>query len=420
MDTTKANQYARQVLGAAIATRQGRDALARLTEDDMPTSAAKLVAEAIRSMDASGEAVDVVTLAAAMDDRGTLQRAGGSIALHELTSELVTATNVDFYAARLRGETRLRMAMQAIERTRSAFATGEATSPEQVWDIRETEESNIPAPFDDTQADYSLKAFMRSTDSDTRWLVPGLVSRGERVVITGGEGLGKGVLLRQLSASAASGWHPFGAARFAPVRVLYVDLENPRPVIKNTFESCSSALNWDYSGMQMRYEPDGIDLLGGGTAWLHQVVGDYAPDLLVIGPAYKAIGDADEKDGVIISRLLRRIDQIRRRHDVAVIIEQHSPHEQQGQQRTVRPVGSSVWRRWADVGIGLRPHDMSVEKADEQAAASQWERSEWVDIVRWKPARGQRDWPRQLRYGGRNQLPWISVGNYQTRELRSA
>lgn len=417
MDATKANQYARQVLGAAILTQQGRDALARLTDDDMPNIGAGLVAEAIRSMDASGDAIDTVTLSAEMDNRGTLQRAGGSAALYELTSELVTASNVDYYAALLRGETRLRMAMQAIERSRSAFATGEATSPEQVWDIREAEESKIPAPLDDEQVDHSLQAFMRSADSDTRWLVPGLVARGERVVITGGEGLGKGVLMRQLAASAASGWHPFGAARFEPVRVLYVDLENPRPAIKETFWTCGRSLNWDYAGIQMRYEPDGIDLMSGGTAWLHQIVGDYAPDLLVIGPAYKAIGDADEKDGVIISRLLRRIDQVRRRHDVAVIIEQHSPHEQPGQQRTVRPVGSSMWRRWCDIGIGLRPHDMSTEDKSDQYIAATAERAQWVDVIRWKPPRGPRDWPRQLKYGERSQLPWIPAGPYETRTM---
>ena len=413
----KANQYARQILAAAIETRHGRDALARLTADDMPSQAAKLTAEAIRSMDASGEPVDIVTLAAEMDRRGTLQRIGGSVALHELRAELVTATNVDYYAALLRSETRLRMARDAAEVVTRAFASGEAESPEQVWEIRDAAEGKIPPPFDDQQIDRSLAAFMRSEDSDTRWIIPGLVARGERIVITGGEGLGKGVLLRQLAASAASGWHPFGAVRFEPVRVLYVDLENPRPAIKETFWTCGRALNWDYSLVEMRYEPDGIDLLGSGTAWLHQVVGDFAPDMVVIGPAYKAIGDGDEKDGVTISRLLRRLDQVRRRHDVALLIEQHSPHEAQGQQRTVRPIGSSLWRRWCDIGIGIKPHDMAKEDKSDQEIAATEDRPSWMDIARWKPSRGPRDWPRQIRYGGRNQLPWIPAGTYYTRTL---
>jgi replicative DNA helicase len=293
-------------------------------------------------------------------------------------------------------------------------------SPEMVWEQREAAEGKIPAPLDDTDVDRSLAAFMASEDSAERWIMPGLIARGERIVITGGEGLGKGVLLRQLAASVASGWHPFGAGRTDPARVLYVDLENPRPAIRQTFWQCHRALVWDYSSIELRYEPDGVDLLGSGLGWLHQVSGDYAPDLLVIGPAYKAIGDGDERDGVIISRLLRRLDQVRRRHDVAIVVEQHSPHEQAGQQRTVRPVGSSMWRRWCDIGVGLRPHDMSQEDKADQYIAAEAERAEWVDVIRWKPPRGRRDWPKQLRYGRPDQLPWIPAGHYEPKRIEAA
>lgn len=419
-DDTKARDYARQVLGAALVSQAGRDALSRLTAADMPWEAARLIAETIRSMDASGDPVDRVTVAAEMDARGTLRRAGGSVAIHTLAADLVTATNADYYAALLRGETRLRMAREAADRTYRQLLgidDGAGESPEAVWEARDAAEAAIPPPLDQAEVDRSLAAFMRSEDSEERWLIPGLIARGERVVITGGEGLGKGVLMRQIAASAASGWHPFAAGKFAPVRVQYLDLENPRPAIKQTFWTCGRALNWDYGNIEMRYEPDGVDLLGSGTAWLHQIVGDFAPDMLVVSPAYKALGDADERDGVVISRLLRRLDQVRRRHDVALLIEQHSPHEAPGQQRTVRPVGSSMWRRWCDVGIGIRPHDMSGEDQADQHIASQWERSEWVDVIRWKPSRGPRDWPRQLRYGDRNQLPWIAAGTYNARGI---
>ena len=422
-----ARDYARQVLGAALYTQHGRDALARLAADDFPWQRELLVAEAIRGMDAEGKPVDPTTVAAELRERGTLPRIGGTMAVNDLAAGLVTAANADYYAALLRGETRLRMARDEAERAYHALSgrlDAREHSPEMVWEQRDAAESKIPAPLDDAEIDRSLAAFMASEDSAEQWIVPGLIARGERIVVTGSEGLGKGVLLRQLAASVASGWHPFGAGRFAPARVLYVDLENPRPAIRQTFWQCHRALDWDYSGIELRYEPDGMDLLGAGLGWLHQVVGDYAPDLLVIGPAYKAIGDGDERDGVTVSRLLRRLDQVRRRHDVAILVEQHSPHEAAGQQRTVRPVGSSMWRRWCDIGIGLRPHDMSREDKADQEIAETKERAEWVDVQRWKPPRGPRDWPNQLRYGktahGRMELPWVPTGHYNPRRIEAA
>lgn len=417
-----ARDYARQVLGAALSHQLGRDALLRLTAADFPWGPEGLVAEAIRAMDAAGARVDPITVGAEMRERGTLTRAGGLVALADLASGLVTAENADYYAALLRGGTRQRLAQEAADRAAHKLRRlGDFQEPpEIVWEMRDAEEAKIPAPLDDEGVDLSLAAFMASEDSAERWIMPGLIARGERIVVTGGEGLGKGVLLRQLAASVASGWHPFGAGRTAPGRVLYVDLENPRPAIRQTFWQCHRALVWDYSGVELRYEPDGVDLLGAGLGWLHQVVGDFSPDLLVIGPAYKAIGDGDERDGVVVSRLLRRLDQVRRRHDVAIVVEQHSPHEQPGQQRTVRPVGSSMWRRWCDIGVGLRPHDMSQEDAGSREIAAQQERAEWVDVIRWKPPRGPRDWPRQLRYGKRDQLPWVPEGPYSPSRVEVA
>lgn len=417
-DDGLARGYARQVLGAALVSRDGLDALQRLTADDFPWSVERLLSETIRSMYLAGDPVDAVTVAAELRERGTLARVGGAVSVHGLVRDLVTAANVSWHAGLLRAETRRRMASEVAERSHRQLLGLDADageSPEVVWDLRSAAEALIPPPLDDDGIDRSLAAFMDSEESETKWIIPGLLARGERVVVTGGEGLGKGVLLRQMAASVASGWHPFGGGPFAPARVLYVDLENPRPAIKETFYQCHRALGWDYSRVEMRYEPDGVDLLGAGTAWLHQVVGDYAPDLLVIGPAYKTLGDADEREGVVISRLLRRLDQVRRRHDVALLIEQHTPHEAQGQQRTVRPVGSSMWRRWADIGVGIRPHDLSAEDEAERAAASVAERATWMDVIRWKPPRGQRDWPRQIRYGERNQLPWVPAGHYEIR-----
>ena len=59
------------------------------------------------------------------------------------------------------------------------------------------------------------------------WVIPGLLARLDRVMITGWEGLAKSTLLRQVAYCAAAGINPFNGARVSDgVRVLMVDAEN--------------------------------------------------------------------------------------------------------------------------------------------------------------------------------------------------
>lgn len=160
MTEDKSREYARQVLGAALVSKEGRDVLTRLAHIDFAppegSTPESLIAEVIRSMDAAGQAVDQVTVAAEMDVRGTLRRIGGSVTLHKIVSELVTAANVDYHAALLRNETRRRMAIAAARQSVMDLERGEVSSPDVVWERRQQLESEIPAPLDATEKDYSL------------------------------------------------------------------------------------------------------------------------------------------------------------------------------------------------------------------------------------------------------------------------
>ncbi len=52
------------------------------------------------------------------------------------------------------------------------------------------------------------------------WLVPNLLERKDRLIVTGGEGSGKSYLLRQMAVMMASGMHPFDKNRqIDPLRV---------------------------------------------------------------------------------------------------------------------------------------------------------------------------------------------------------
>ena len=66
-----------------------------------------------------------------------------------------------------------------------------------------------------SEADYKpdlapdLYEFLAIVDPPSDWVIPGLLERGDRLIWTGFEGLGKSVVVRQLAVCAAAGVHPF-------------------------------------------------------------------------------------------------------------------------------------------------------------------------------------------------------------------
>lgn len=58
------------------------------------------------------------------------------------------------------------------------------------------------------------------------WVVPDLLERRDRLMLTGSEGGGKSTFLRQVAVLSAAGIHPFRFSPIQPIRVLVVDAEN--------------------------------------------------------------------------------------------------------------------------------------------------------------------------------------------------
>src|SRR5690606_19222789 len=58
------------------------------------------------------------------------------------------------------------------------------------------------------------------------WLIPNLLERQDRVIITGGEGAGKSTMVRQIAVMAAAGVHPTLPGQIPPVPGVVVDVEN--------------------------------------------------------------------------------------------------------------------------------------------------------------------------------------------------
>lgn len=240
------------------------------------------------------------------------------------------------------------------------------------------------------------------------WLIPGLLERGDRVMLTGSEGGGKSTLTRQFGVCASAGVHPFTARKFDPINVLIIDLENGRPHLQRKLKPLilAAKAHGDYQPDHLRIEskPAGVDLNHpDDCGWFLDKIAAADPDLLIVGPLYRMHALAlDKEDAARAITVI--LDQIRARNRCALIVEAHAGHGFQGH-RSWRPTGSSLFMRWPEFGFGLMPD------AENDLAT----------LLPWRGPRDEREWPRMLRRGRGDSWPWVeTIPEAENTQWRSA
>jgi replicative DNA helicase len=358
----------------------------------------RAVAEAIHGLRLSKTDITALSVIDEMTRRGTIARIGGPAEVHRIAG--FGFGSADYSVQIIARTARLRRLDSTAIRLHQNATTPDADP----HDVAQRGLTELQAVVDGIEAEGdvtapSLREFLATEDAPYQWVIPGLLERGDRLILTGSEGLGKSVLNRQLAVAAAAGVHPFTHRPIPPQRVLYVDCENGPTKLRRALRPLvvqAKAHGSDPSDrMHLEAIPEGIDLTRPeDEMWLVRTVSALQPDLLLIGPVYRlhAKNPNEEEPARTVTRVL---DRCRAASNCATVTEAHAGHAGYGSsERPIRPTGTSLWLRWPEFGYGLR------------AADDYDPRNRVVDFVPWRGDREERDWPKRLRQGGT--WPWAA------------
>jgi hypothetical protein len=345
--------------------------------------------DGIQGMRSKREPVDVLTVGAALAGWGV--RSVTPADLHTFVSTVPHAMSVRQYARAVR-EDAMRRNVRAVaaQMLQTVDADPGLTLSNGINQLR------------DVQGAHELKKFhvttladILATEDSYDWVIPSLLEKRDRLLVTGGEGSGKSTLVRQLAILSAAGLHPFNFTPTPPVNVLVIDAENSesqwRRASRGVTKQAKLYGSHDPGDLRISCTPR-MDLTrDSDLGQVHRLLDDVMADIVVIGPLYRLVPRAITNDDEA-SPLLAALDTIRDR-GCALVIEAHAGHALgQGGERDLRPRGSAALMGWPEFGLGLRLPKPGTTT---------------YEITRWRGDRDRRDFPNGLVKGG--DWPWTPV-----------
>jgi len=260
----------------------------------------------------------------------------------------------------------------------------------------------MTAQTGDEPADLApdLYEFISGVDPAEDWVIRDLLERGDRLIWTSREGMGKSMVTRQFAAANAAGIQPFTDVIAKPLKSLFIDCENPLRKSRRQFRkladiAAAKGVPIPEGMLRLIHRPEGINLCDEEEVeWLCERVTAHKPDLICIGPLYK-LHAVDANEETSARAIVTALDKARSKADCGLVIEAHSPHGE-----VLRPVGSSLFMRWPEFGYGMKiwtppKPDVPTRKI--------------MQVEAWRGPRDERDWPERLRWGrGDREWPWVA------------
>lgn len=380
----------RSVLKAAMESPIARKTAAKLIGPaDFHQPAHEQLWRTIGDLERDRKPVDAATVSSAVAGRPHLRAA-----LLEVVTAGGIPGQVDYFAEIVRGHAVRRRILTETTRARQAaldptidVATLTTATASRFAALRDS------GATDDITA-RTLAEVIATEDEPYDWLVPDLLERGDRLMLTGVEGLGKSTLLRQIAVFTAAGMHPFGSRPVDPLKAVIIDAENTERHVKRKLrplhQTCLRYAQRDPGPFVLVDCPGRLDITRDrDLARIHQMLDATDPDILVIGPLYRLVPRAIQTDDEA-APVLTALDTIRDR-GIALLIEAHAGHGigKHGD-REMRPRGSSALLGWPEFGYGLREVDDATPPR--------------VRMVAWRGDRDDRKWPTHLQMG--DTWPW--------------
>lgn len=396
----------RALLGAMLLNEQAiADAAPIVTASDFRRPRHQVIFDAVATLHAKGDPVDAVTVADALGQR--VDTAGGRGYLTELQGAPAAIGSAARYARTVAETAALRRCIVEL----SSVVEGAYTASDPAVVLERASEAIAAVRLPSVEPDrvYGFSELMGMDVARVRrpWVVPGVLRRRWRAIVVAEEGGGKSTMFRQVAVAVSRGVHPFTGGQVGEAqRTLIVDLENPLEVIHSGGRRLAdlAAPAVDESGAEVEscwimHREEGLYLRDRtARAELEAVLAELQPALVCLGPLYKAhYSEKGESSDKAAEATLAVLDDLRVRHDCALLLEHHAPFSPSGTPRELRPFGSQRWSAWPEFGVTLAP-------VRDQANT--------VKVGRFRRPRissGEARWPSRLTVGQAHQWPFVGA-----------